>query len=293
MSLASNTRLIVVSGRSGSGKSTALHVLEDVGFTCIDNLPIGMLASLFEHLQEGDASRPNQVAVGIDTRNALGKLDQFPVILERLTNAGINCEVLFLDASNNALIRRYSETRRRHPLSSEAIDLKKAIALDRQLLEPIATIASRHIDTSNMSLHQLRDLIKKQIVPETSGGMAVLFQSFAFKHGVPIDADFVFDVRCLPNPYWKKELRQFNGGDEPVIEFLDSQTEVAAMLADLNGFLARWIPRYASTNRSYLTIAVGCTGGQHRSVYMCNQLSQQFNKEFANIQVHHRELENP
>ncbi|MBV1931862.1 MAG: RNase adapter RapZ [Porticoccaceae bacterium] len=283
---------MVVSGRSGSGKSTALHVLEDVGFTCIDNLPIGMLAVLFEHLQQGDASSPNKVAVGIDTRNVLGKLDQFPIILDRLKASGVNCEVLFLDASNNALIRRFSETRRRHPLSSESIDLKKAIALDLQLLEPIAAIASRHIDTSNMSLHQLRDLIKKQIAPETSGGMAVLFQSFAFKHGVPVDADFVFDVRCLPNPYWKKELRQYNGSDKPVIEFLDSQTEVAAMLADLNGFLSRWIPRYAATNRSYLTIAVGCTGGQHRSVYMCNQLTLQFTKQFSNIQVQHRELEN-
>ncbi len=292
MSPAPNTRLIVVSGRSGSGKSTALHVLEDVGFTCIDNLPIGMLASLFEHLQQGDASSPNKVAVGIDTRNVLGKLDQFPIILDRLKASGINCEVLFLDASNNALIRRFSETRRRHPLSSESIDLKKAIALDLQLLEPIAAVASRQIDTSNMSLHQLRDLIKKQIAPETSGGMAVLFQSFAFKHGVPVDADFVFDVRCLPNPYWKKELRQYNGSDKPVIEFLDSQTEVAAMLADLNGFLSRWIPRYAATNRSYLTIAVGCTGGQHRSVYMCNQLTLQFTKQFSNIQVQHRELEN-
>ncbi len=292
MIAAPNTRLIVVSGRSGSGKSTALHVLEDVGFTCIDNLPIGMLAVLFEHLQQGDAGRPNKVAVGIDTRNALGKLDQFPIILDQLEVSGINCEVLFLDASNNALIRRFSETRRRHPLSSDSIDLKKAIALDSQLLEPVASVASRHIDTSNMTLHQLRDLIKKQIAPETSGAMAVLFQSFAFKHGVPVDADFVFDVRCLPNPYWKKELRQYNGSDKPVIEFLDSQTEVASMLADLNGFLSRWIPRYAATNRSYLTIAVGCTGGQHRSVYMCNQLSLQFTKQFSNIQVQHRELEN-
>ena len=290
MTTAQDSRLIVVSGRSGSGISTVLHVLEDVGFTCIDNLPIGMLTSLFGHLQN-EANNPGKIAVGIDARNVLGKLDQFPVILDQLKASGIDCEVLFLSASNNSLIRRFSETRRRHPLSSESIDLKKALALDMQLLEPIAAIASRNIDTSNMSLHQLRDLIKKQIVPETSGGMAVLFQSFAFKRGVPVDADFVFDVRCLPNPYWKKELRQYNGGDLPVIEFLDSQTEVAAMLADLNGFLSRWIPRYAATNRSYLTIAVGCTGGQHRSVYMCNQLSQQFAKQFANIQVQHRELE--
>lgn len=286
-----NTRLIVVSGRSGSGKSTALHVLEDVGFTCIDNLPIGMLSGLFEHIRQGGDNSLNQIAVGVDTRNISGQLDEFPNIINQLRKEGINCEVLYLDASNSALIRRFSETRRRHPLSSASIDLKKAIALDRQLLEPVAAIASRQIDTSNMSLHQLRDLIKKQIVPEAANDMAVLFQSFAFKYGVPVDADFVFDVRCLPNPYWKKELRPFNGNDQPVIEFLDSQTEVAAMLADLNGFLSRWIPRYAATNRSYLTIAVGCTGGQHRSVYICNQLTQQFAKQFTNIQVQHRELE--
>lgn len=286
-----NTRLIVVSGRSGSGKSTALHVLEDIGFTCIDNLPIGMLSALFAHIrQDGDNGR-KKIAVGVDTRNITGQLDQFPTILERLRADGIACEVLYLDASNSALIRRFSETRRRHPLSSATVDLKKAIALDQKLLEPVAAIASRQIDTTSMSLHQLRDLIKKQIAAETSSGMAVLFQSFAFKYGVPVDADFVFDVRCLPNPYWKKELRPYNGSDRPVIEFLDSQTEVAAMLADLNGFLSRWIPRYAATNRSYLTIAVGCTGGQHRSVYVCNQLTQQFARQFSNIQVQHRELE--
>ena len=286
-----NTRLIVVSGRSGSGKSTVLHVLEDVGFTCIDNLPTGLLANFFEHLQESDANNPGKIAIGIDARNVLGKLDQFPPILKQLEAAGIHCEVLFLEASNNALIRRFSETRRRHPLSTESINLKQAIALDSKLLEPIAAIASRHIDTSNMTLHQLRDLIKKQIVPETGGGMAVLFQSFAFKHGAPIDADFVFDVRCLPNPYWKQELRQYNGTDQPVIGFLDSQTDVAAMLADLNGFLSRWIPRFAATNRSYLTIAIGCTGGQHRSVYMCSQLGRQFSERYPNIQIQHRELD--
>lgn len=291
MTSAEATRLIVVSGRSGSGKSTALHVFEDVGFTCIDNLPAGMLTSLFEHLKQSEASTPAKIAVGIDARNVLGKLDEFPVILDQLKAAGISCEVLFLDASASSLIRRFSETRRRHPLSSASVDLKKAIALDRELLEPIAAIASRHIDTSNMTLHQLRDLIKKQIVPETSGAMAVLFQSFAFKRGVPVDADYVFDVRCLPNPYWKKELRPYTGGDKQVIEFLDSQPEVAAMLADLNGFLSRWIPRFAATNRSYLTIAVGCTGGQHRSVYVCNQLALQFARQLPNIQVQHRELE--
>ena len=283
------TRLIVISGRSGSGKSTALHVLEDVGYTCIDNLPASMLVNLLEQIRENREQDTLKIAVGIDARNLLGKLEQLPEILDTLSESGIHCEVLFLDARTPSLIRRFSETRRRHPLSSPTVDLKQAIALERELLEPIAAIASRHIDTSNMTLHQLRDLVKKQIAPEKGAEMAVVFQSFAFKHGVPSDADFVFDVRCLPNPHWKTELRPFNGGDQPVIEFLDSQVDVAAMLADLNGFLTRWIPRFLATNRSYLTIAIGCTGGQHRSVYVCNQLAEQFRPQFHNIHVQHRE----
>ncbi|MEZ0121920.1 MAG: RNase adapter RapZ [Candidatus Reddybacter sp.] len=284
-----NTRLIVISGRSGSGKSTALHVLEDVGYTCIDNLPASMLVGLLEQIREHREQDELKIAVGIDARNLLGKLEQLPQILDKLSESGIQCEVLFLDARTSSLIRRFSETRRRHPLSSATVDLKQAIALERELLDPIASIASRHIDTSNMTLHQLRDLIKKQVAPEKGDAMAVVFQSFAFKHGVPSDADFVFDVRCLPNPYWKTELRAFNGNDQPVIEFLDSQTDVAAMLADLNGFLTRWIPRFLATNRSYLTIAIGCTGGQHRSVYIANQLAEQFRPQFNNIHVQHRE----
>ncbi|MBL4781167.1 MAG: RNase adapter RapZ [Porticoccaceae bacterium] len=284
-----DTRLIVISGRSGSGKSTALHVLEDVGFTCIDNLPASMLVNLLEQIRQHRAQEAPKIAVGIDARNLLGKLEQLPDILAKLRESGIHCEVLFLDARTPSLIRRFSETRRRHPLSSSTVDLKQAIALERKLLDPIAAIASRHIDTSNMTLHQLRDLIKIQIAPDKGDAMAVVFQSFAFKRGVPSDADFVFDVRCLPNPYWKTELRAFNGNDQAVIEFLDSQVDVAAMLADLNGFLSRWIPRFLATNRSYLTIAIGCTGGQHRSVYICNQLAEQFRPQFGNIHVQHRE----
>ncbi len=286
-------RLVVISGRSGSGKSTALNVLEDVGFTCIDNLPASLLAGLFEQTRNSQHPSALKIAVGIDARNLLGDLDQFPVILDTLTNSGVDCEVIFLDARTPVLIRRFSETRRRHPLSSASIDLKKAIALEREILDPIAAIANRHIDTSNMTLHQLRDLIKKQIVPHASQDMAILFQSFAFKRGVPIDADFVFDVRCLPNPYWKNELRAYTGNDQPVIAFMESQTEVAAMLADLNGFLSRWIGSFAASNRSYLTIAIGCTGGQHRSVYICNQLALQFAHQFPNIQTQHRELGEP
>lgn len=282
-------RLVVISGRSGSGKSTALHVMEDLGFTCMDNLPAGMLSGLFEQ-QDLDVALPTRIAVGVDVRNLAGSLERFPTILDQLRSRGVQCEVIFLDASARTLIRRFSETRRRHPLSSDSVDLKKAISLETRILEPIMEVADRRIDTSNMTLHQLRDLITKQIAPDSAGLTAVLFQSFAFKKGVPEDADFVFDVRCLPNPHWVPELRPLTGNDTGVIEFMESQIEVAAMLADLNGFLARWIPAFLASNRSYLTIAIGCTGGQHRSVYLCNQLSRQFRYLGINIQVQHREL---
>lgn len=286
---APSIRLVVISGRSGSGKSTALHVMEDLGFTCMDNLPAGMLSGLFEQ-QDPEVALPSRIAVGVDVRNLAGSLERFPKILDQLRSRGVQCEVIFLDASARTLIRRFSETRRRHPLSSDSVDLKKAINLETRILEPIMEVADRRIDTSNMTLHQLRDLITKQIAPDSAGITAVLFQSFAFKKGVPEDADFVFDVRCLPNPHWVPELRSLTGNDPPVIEFMESQIEVAAMLADLNGFLARWIPAFLASNRSYLTIAIGCTGGQHRSVYLCNQLSRQFRYLGINIQVQHREL---
>lgn len=283
-------RLVVVSGRSGSGKSTALHILEDLGFTAIDNLPAGMLAELFHH-PDLDTDAPTRIAVGIDARNVAGNLDRFPAILAQLRASGVHCEVIFLDAGPRTLLRRFSETRRRHPLSSDTVDLKRAIALENRILEPVLDVADRRIDTSNMTLHQLRDLITRQIAPDASGLTAVLFQSFAFKHGVPEDADFVFDVRCLPNPHWVPELRHLTGNDAPVIEFMESQTEVAAMLADLSGFLARWIPAFLASNRSYLTIAIGCTGGQHRSVYLCNRLAGQFRHLGIKLQARHRELE--
>lgn len=286
-------RLVVISGRSGSGKSTALHILEDLGFTCIDNLPAGLLPALFSELANASRHAPTQIAVGIDARNLMGKLEELPQILEDLRASGVRCDVVFLDARTPVLIRRYSETRRKHPLSSLNIDLRQALALERDILDPIAAIANRQIDTTNMTLHQLRDLVKKQIVPGSEGDMAILFHSFGFKHGVPLDADFVFDVRTLPNPYWKPELRPFTGLDPEVIAFLESQTEVAAMLADLIGFFSRWLPRMAASNRSYLTIAIGCTGGQHRSVYIAQRLHEHFSREYTNIQVQHRELQDP
>ncbi|MGS2723746.1 RNase adapter RapZ [Porticoccus sp. GXU_MW_L64] len=283
-------RLVVISGRSGSGKSTALHVLEDVGFTCIDNLPAELLPPLFQQYQASGNHSDHKIAVGIDARNLLGDFTQLPQILEQLKNSGVSHEVIFLDARTPILLQRFSETRRKHPLSSDNLALKEAIKLERKLLEPVASIATRSVDTSAMTLHQLRDLIKKQVVPDSQGDMAILFQSFGFKRGVPADVDFVFDVRCLPNPYWKPELRALTGNDSDVIEFLERQVDVAHMLADIIGYLERWLPKFQANNRSYLTIAIGCTGGQHRSVYLANKLCEYFSGKLTNVvQTHHRE----
>ena len=197
--------------------------------------------------------------------------------------------MLFLQSRRSDLIRRYSETRRKHPLSSSTVSLKEAIDLEKDLLAPIAEIADRNIDTSGLSLHQLRDLIKSTVVPHDTEQMAILFESFGFKRGVPSDADFVFDVRCLPNPHWKLELRPFTGNDPQVIEFLESQVDVASMLADIIGFLTRWIPKHQNNNRSYLTVAIGCTGGQHRSVYLANRLAEHFGKTYPLVQVVHKQ----
>jgi len=285
-------RLVVVSGRSGSGKSTALNLLEDAGFTCIDNLPAGLLPGLFEQTSTTSNDDPwlSKIAVGIDARSLTGDLNRLPDILGKLKASGVHYEVVYLDAITDVLIQRFSETRRKHPLSSHQIDIKEAIALETELLEPIAAIANRRLDTSNMTLHQLRDVIRKQIVPDTEGDMAILFESFAFKRGVPIDADFVFDARCLPNPYWKPELRTYSGKDQPVIDFLKSEQEVEEMLTDIRDYLSRWLPRFDANNRSYVTIAIGCTGGQHRSVYMSNRLRKHFSQHYANTQIRHREL---
>ena len=283
-------RLVVVSGRSGSGKTSALNILEDVGFDCIDNLPPSLLPDLIKQLNSEGINDDLRLAVGIDARNLVGDLSKLPDILARLEATGIEVSVIFLQARRSDLIRRYSETRRKHPLSHETLSLPEAIDLEAKILSPILNISDRNIDTSGLSLHQLRDLIKNTIVPNSPEHMAILFESFGFKKGLPDASDFIFDVRCLPNPYWKQELRSLTGFDEGVIEFLESQVEVAAMLSDIIGFLTRWIPKFQANNRSYLTISIGCTGGQHRSVYIANRLREHFAKEQSLEQVVHREI---
>ncbi|MEX1032016.1 MAG: RNase adapter RapZ [Cellvibrionaceae bacterium] len=283
-------RLVVISGHSGSGKSTALHVLEDAGFTCVDNLPASLLPELVNHIESMSPDGKQKFAISIDARNTWQDLKQFPQIINSDQTLGLKCEVVFLDARNSVLIQRFSETRRKHPLSDRATDLQEAIRIERNLLEPIANIADLVIDTSNLSLHELRDLVKIRVAGNEGPGMSILFESFGFKYGLPVDAEIVFDVRCLPNPYWKPHLRTYNGLEKPVIEFLDDQPEVQEMEEDIKQYLSRWLPRFAANNRSYITVAIGCTGGQHRSVYFCDRLFRYFSEHYDTVQVRHREL---
>ncbi len=280
-------KLVIVSGRSGSGKSTALHVLEDAGFYCIDNIPALLLPQLLEQCA-GEASL-TRTAVSIDARNIPGSLARFPEIIASLSPA-FAVDVIYLDADDATLIKRFSETRRRHPLSNAGMPLAEALAAERALLAPIAERAARTIDTRGMSLHDLRDLITKTVLAQPASGMAVLFESFGFKSGIPLDADLVFDLRSLPNPHWFPELRHLTGRDAPVAEFLAASAEMDEMLADIGSFLARWLPRYAASNRSYTTVAIGCTGGRHRSVYAAERLLERFAPQFPGARLRHREL---
>ena len=282
-------KLLIISGRSGSGKSTALNMLEDHGYYCIDNLPASLLPAFIARISSETTALP-MVAVSIDARNIPDDLKKVPRILQDIKKTVVNTEVIFLDANGPTLIKRFSESRRRHPLTSDTVGLREAINKERELLEPLATLAGLSIDTSTMSVHQLRELVRARIVDKKTSSLSVMFESFGFKNGVPIDADFVFDVRCLPNPFWNPELKPFTGLDQPVADYLGNQPEVIEMLSDIQQFLGRWLPRFEASNRSYMTIAIGCTGGQHRSVYLCEQLRQGFDGKIMNLQVLHREL---
>lgn len=283
-------RLIIVSGRSGSGKSTALDVLEDNDFYCIDNLPAMLLPELAERtLLAAELVHP-QIAVSIDARNAPNQLERFPELLAGLRERHIVCDVLYLDADDETLLKRFSETRRRHPLTNESRSLAEAIRDEKVLLSPITDLADLTIDTSHLNLYQLRDSIKLRLLDKPEPGTAFLIESFGFKRGVPVDADVVFDIRCLPNPYWKPDLRAYCGLDQPIIEYLNEQTDVEEMYADIYAYLAKWLPRFAASNRAYVTVAIGCTGGQHRSVYMAQRLGESLRQELRNVQIRHRDV---
>lgn len=283
-------KLYVVSGVSGSGKSTALNVFEDLDLYCIDNLPAGLLPAFAERMSVYTTTCPIGAAVGIDARNVPEDIANFPRTLARLKENGIQCETLFLFASDEVLLKRFSDTRRKHPLSDIGISLADAITREREVLEPISACADLFIDTSHYNIHQLRDAIRARVLDTPTHTLSILFESFGFKRGVPNDADFVFDVRCLPNPHWVPALRDKTGLDAEVAEFLDAEPLAARMLEDLQGFLDSWLPQFEADNRSYITIAVGCTGGQHRSVYFVRKLAEHFSKLRAGVLVRHREL---
>jgi UPF0042 nucleotide-binding protein len=282
-------KLIVVSGRSGSGKTSCLHLLEDLGYYCVDNIPASLLSALAKRLSS-QGSTTFKVAVSIDARNLADDLQNFQQIHQSLARDSISPQIIFLDADDNILIKRFSETRRKHPLTSHHVSLLEAIGRERMLLEPIASLADLTINTSTFSLHQLRDMVKNRIAENEGDGMALQFQSFGFKYGVPVDTDMVYDARCLPNPYWVEELRRYNGMDKPVIDYLESQPEVMEMYQDIRAYLERWLPRFQENNRSYVTISIGCTGGQHRSVFLCEKLRKHFQGFGYNAQVRHKEL---
>lgn len=283
-------KLLIVSGLSGSGKSIALDTLEDCGFYCIDNLPVTLLEDFINHVVLLDRKTYAKSAIGIDARNQSESLTAFSEILVVIRSKGIDCEIIFMQAEEATLLKRYSETRRRHPLTDLNIPLKEALKLEKEMLTPIAKHASVVIDTSRTHYHQLRDLIRDQIGERDITHISLQFQSFGFKHGVPLDADFVFDARSLPNPYWVPDLRGLTGKDQLVVDFLKKQELVDELFKDIVDFLQRWIPRFEAEGRSYLTVAIGCTGGQHRSVYLVDALARQFKSPSLNVIVRHREL---
>lgn len=284
-------KVIVISGRSGSGKSTALHVLEDAGFNCIDNFPVALLPALIENIRQNPSQANQELAVSIDARNSAHDLERFPEILLTLDKPDVHFEIIYLDALGPTLVKRFSETRRRHPLTDATTDLRQAIEAERGVLANIADIADLNIDTTRLSAADLTDTIRQRVTLRDQSNMSLLFRSFGYKYGVPVDGDMVFDIRCLPNPHWEPELRKLTGRDQPVIDYLESQSDVSEMYADIHGYLANWLPRFAANHRVYMTVAIGCTGGRHRSVYMAERLGAQFVRDNDNVLVRHRELE--
>lgn len=281
--------LIIVTGLSGSGKSIALRVLEDSGFYCIDNLPATLLPQISHHL---DAANQNKVAISIDSRSAA--LETLPNAIEMLKNSGISVKVLFLESSVEILVKRFSETRRKHPLSDANTTLAESILHERDLLAGLVGLG-HHIDTSNLSANTLRNHIRELILQtdndQESKGLVLLFTSFGFKNGIPLDADFVFDVRSLPNPHYDPVLRPMTGKDEAVKVFLEKQPVVIEMLTDIQHYVEKWLPSFDQDHRSYLTVAIGCTGGQHRSVYFVEQLSAYFKQQKQKVIIRHRDLD--
>jgi UPF0042 nucleotide-binding protein len=288
--MSDSTRLIIVSGLSGSGKTVALHVLEDLGYYCIDNLPARLLKGVVEEVSSGPGEIGRGIAVGIDARNRRSDLESLPRLIEEFRQQNIQTDVQFVLADEQVLLKRYSETRRRHPLAAHGTELRAAIDAEREILAEVINSADLIIDTSRTSVYELAEIIRGRVDRRPPASLSVLIESFGYKNGIPADADFVFDLRCLPNPYWDLNLRHLTGLDEQVVEFLDAQDSVTAMHDDILAFLERWVPEYQKSNRGFLTVALGCTGGQHRSVYMAEKLAASLRKLPGPVSARHKEL---
>lgn len=282
-------KLVIVSGLSGSGKSIALNTLEDNGYFCVDNLPVGLLSDFVSTMKNSRSAIHEQIAVAVDARCGTEDMGHFEHILKEIKSLDVDVNILFLTAQDGALLTRFNETRRKHPLSHNGLTLTEAINAEREILLPISSNADHTIDTTRLNVHELRDIIKNRLFDENSASMTILIQSFGFKHGLPADTDFMFDVRCLPNPHWEAYLRPFRGTDKPVIEYLESFTEVKDMKDSILGFLSKWIPCFEKEGRSYMTVSIGCTGGQHRSVYLASKITDELSKTRDNVSLRHRE----
>lgn len=283
-------RLIIVSGLSGAGRTVVLNTLEDLSYYTIDNLPVSLLNTLIEQFSEENNKLARQIVIGIDARNTHDDFSFLPETIKSLRDKDILTELIFIEANDDVLTKRFSETRRKHPLSSDSASLFDAIKRERKIIGSLAENADLCIDTSHMQLHELREIVRTRIAHRQKAALSLQFMSFGYKNGIPKDADFVFDLRCLPNPYWKKNLRQYSGKDQPVVDFLLKQDNVELMLKDLERFLKNWIPQFEADNRSYLSIAFGCTGGHHRSVFITEQLATEFRNVGKQVIIRHRDL---
>ena len=279
-------KFFIISGRSGSGKSTLLHALEDEGFNCIDNFPARLLDQL---VARSDSDASQDCAVCIDVRNPVSDLEKLPDLLSSVTREDLIPRIIYLDALSPVLVKRFSDTRRRHPLEQAGMDLREAIDTEARVLRHIVEIADLKLDTTQLSTHDLALIAKERLAGVEPRQLSLLFRSFGYRHGVPVDADFVFDIRCLPNPYWVSELRDLTGLDDEVKQFLQADDEVEAMFDHIVKFLSYWLPRFERQNRVYMTVAIGCTGGRHRSVYMSERMADHFRASYPHVLVRHRE----
>lgn len=285
--------LVLVSGMSGSGKSVALNTLEDLGFYCVDNLPAMLLPALVRDITGAQDGGPAKIAVGIDVRNRHDDLDRVPESLAAIGEMGLDPHLVFFDATDAVLLKRYADTRRRHPLGRFGLSLPDAIALERKVVRPLRQLADSIVDTSEMNVHQLRRHVTTALGLGSEAGMSLLFESFAYRHGVPSDADFVFDARALPNPHWIPSLRPLSGRDAGVGDYLRAQPDAEQFFEQVRGFLDTWLPRLQrDSTRSYATVAIGCSGGRHRSVYLAERLAAHAREQgWPEVAVHHRELD--